>query len=173
MLGREVRVHRQLNIWCSYLLSAFICEAQSILALLQTAFFCVIWSCRLRMSLHYFIKSESWYLCTGQGNDKVKASAGKALLWLDDLLSQLKEGKPAFSSPKPALQHMLNSIIVQENAQAHTWFKTHAWFTLTSIHSKWRTTHDVWTLTLLKMTHDLSVEHMIKDFPKSEPWSEI
>lgn len=45
------------------------------------------------------------------------APVGKAHLCLDHL-SQLKEGKVAFNSPKPGLQHGLNSIIVQERAQA-------------------------------------------------------
>lgn len=65
-----------------------------------------IWPCRQRMSLLYFTKSERWYLCTGLGNDKVDAPAGKAHLCLD-YLSQLKEGKVAFNSPQTGLQHGL------------------------------------------------------------------
>lgn len=59
VLGREGRVLRQLDIWCSYLLSACICEAHSILVLLQRDFLHGLWPCRLRMTLRYFTKLES------------------------------------------------------------------------------------------------------------------
>lgn len=140
MLGREGRVPRQLSSWCFYLWGTYICEARSLLALLQRAFLCGIWPCRVRMTLRYLTKSESWYLCAGLGNDKAGASARKTCLWLDDLLSQLKDGKVPLTAPSqdfstclipslfkkafkhiPDLKHMLNSSWLQfiQGAEQH------------------------------------------------------
>lgn len=148
-----------LSCECSYLWSS-----QHSCALTR-AFLRGIWPCRLRMSLLYFTKSERWYLCTGLGNDKVDVPAGKAHLCLD-CLSQPKEGKVAFNSPKPGLQHGLNSIIAQEGAQACTWYKTHAWYTLPSFKGQ----NNTWCLDPdLAKNGTSSSSEAHKDFPELEP----
>lgn len=161
----ERREHRQLSVWCSYLVSAYICEAHSILLLLQEPFFVGSGPADRECPSSVFTKSERWYLCTGLGNDKVDVPVGKAHLCLD-YLSQLKEGKAAFNSPKPGLQHGLNSIIVQESAQACTWYKTHAWFTLPAFKGQNNTGY-LDTDLAKNGTSSFSQAH--KDFYESQP----